>query len=205
MNDVRPWLERAANWRMASLLFSEPHADRAPELTGLGVLVSDALRAEAAALAADTPLRADDYFRVLGPGGCPATESAYDRAAIANRGPLIADVAAFYEAFAYPPRLTSDLAPDHVAVELDFLGFLALKIAFALDQNRPEDRVVGQAAYREFLEAHPGFWIEQLLARLESAGHEPFVRAARWVRALVERERASLVATEIPCVARSSR
>ena len=199
MNDVNAWLERAANWRMASLLFSEPHADRAAELTELAALVSEPARAVAAGLAADTALRFDDYYSAIGPGGCAATESAYDRAAIANRGPLIADVAAFYEAFAYPPRLTSDLAPDHVAVELDFLGFLALKVAFALDQNRQEESVVARAAYREFLDAHPGFWIDQLLARLESEGHPPFARAARWVGAMVERERAGLVEPEVPC------
>jgi TorA maturation chaperone TorD len=199
MNDVNAWLERAANWRMASLLFSEPHADRAAELTELAALVSEPARAGAAALAADTALRGDDYYPVLGPGGCPATESAYDRAAIANRGPLIADVAAFYEAFVYPPRFTCGLAPDHVAVELDFLGFLALKVAFALDQNRQEESVVGRAAYREFLDAHPGFWIDQLVARLESTGHAPFAGAARWVSAILERERAGLGATEVPC------
>lgn len=199
MNDVSAWLERAANWRMASLLFSEPHVDRAAELAELATLVSEPARAEAAGLAADTALRFDDYYAAIGPGGCAATESAYDRAAIANRGPLIADVAAFYEAFAYPPRLTSDLAPDHVSVELDFLGFLALKVAFALDQNRQDESIVGRAAYREFLDAHPGFWIDQLHARLESAGHEPLAHAARWVSGVVERDRASLLETEVPC------
>ena len=199
MTDVSAWLERAANWRMASLLFSEPQPELAAQLTGLVALVSEPVRAEAAGLAADTALRFDDYYAAIGPGGCAATESAYDRAAIANRGPLIADVAAFYEAFAYPPRHTSELAPDHVAVELDFLGFLALKVAFALDQNQQEQSIVGRAAYREFLEAHPGFWIDQLRARLESAGHEPFAQATRWVSGVVERDRASLLETEVPC------
>ena len=189
MNDVNAWLERAATWRMASLLFSEPCADRAAELTELAALVPDTARAEASELAGDTPIRSDGYYPALGPGGCAATESAYDRAAIANRGPLIADVAAFYEAFAYPPRLTSGLAPDHVAVELDFLGFLALKVAYALDQHREEEGVVARAAYREFLDEHPAFWIDQLAERLESSGHEPFARAGRWVSAAVQRER----------------
>ena len=189
MNDVSAWLERAANWRMASLLFSEPRADRTAELTELAALVPAAARAKASELAADTPIRSDGYYPALGPGGCAATESAYDRAAIANRGPLIADVAAFYEAFAYPPRLTSGLAPDHMAVELDFLGFLALKVAFASDQHRDEEGIVARAAYREFLEEHPAFWIDQLAERFESAGHDPYARAARWVSAVVQDER----------------
>jgi TorA maturation chaperone TorD len=190
MSDLNIWFERAATWRMASLLFQEPRDDRAADLAALASLVPEPVRAGAAALAADTPSRSDDYYRVLGPGGCAVTESAYDRAAIANRGPLIADVAAFYEAFAYPPRLTSGLSPDHLAVELDFLGFLALKIAYARHEGREEESTIAGAAYREFLEEHPGFWIDELIARLTSTGFEPFVSAARWVSAAIERERA---------------
>jgi TorA maturation chaperone TorD len=187
--DVNAWLERAASWRLASLLFQEPRENRAAELSALAALVSEPVRAGAEALVAETALRAEDYQRVLGPGGCAAAESSYDRAAIANRGPLIADVSAFYEAFAYPPRHTSDLVPDHIVVELDFLGFLALKIAFAMHEGRAEECAVARTAYDEFLERHTGFWIDALLAGLTAGGHAPFASAARWVTALLERER----------------
>lgn len=196
MNEVEGWLQRSAGWRVASLLFQEPDTARAAELNALAVVVPEPVRAGAQQLAEETALRADDYFRVLGPGGCPASESGYDRAAMANRGALIADVAAFYEAFAYPPRLTSDLAPDHIAVELDFLGFLALKIAFAVHDGGAEQSEVARAAYVEFLEQHPAFWIGELRARLEAGGHASFASAAAWVSALVECERPSSLALE---------
>jgi TorA maturation chaperone TorD len=189
MSEIKAWLARAAGWRFASLLFQEPHQNRPAELTALAALMSDSDRAGAEALVAATALRAEDYHRVLGPGGCPASESAYDRAAIANRGPLVADVSAFYEAFAYPPRLTSDLVPDHVVVELDFLGFLAMKIAFATHEGRAEESAVARAAYQEFLARHVGFWIDDLLARLTAGNREPFVSAARWITTLLNRER----------------
>jgi TorA maturation chaperone TorD len=185
MSDVNVWLARAAGWRAASLLFQEPHESREAELTALASLVPEPARAEAHALAAETPMRAGEYYRVLGPGGCAAAESSYDRAAVANRGPLIADVAAFYEAFAYPPRLTTDLTPDHIVVELDFLGFLALKIAFALHEGRAEDAAVAQGAYEKFLEHHPKYWIDDLLARLTATGDVAFTHAARWVSSVI--------------------
>jgi TorA maturation chaperone TorD len=186
MTDVTSWLGRAASWRFASLLFQGPRDERGQELRALASLVPDALRTRALALATDSAARADSYYEVLGPGGCPAAESAYDRAAVANRGPLIADVAAFYRAFAYPPRLTSELPPDHIAVELDFLGFLALKAAFACHDGRTEQLDVASDAYRQFLDEHPRFWIRDLCDRLTAGGHNAYAAAAEWVAALLD-------------------
>jgi TorA maturation chaperone TorD len=181
MNDVNLWLERAACWRFGSLLFQEPAAARTAELQALVPVLPAARRVDAAALAGEQGVRSERYYSVLGPGGCPAAESAYDRAAMANRGPLIAEVSAFYDAFAYPPRLTTDLVPDHVAVELDFLGFLALKIAFALHEGRGEDREIAETAFFEFQKNHPGYWMDALRDRLSADGDDTFARAAGWV------------------------
>ena len=181
MNDVNLWLERAACWRFGSLLFQEPAAPRTAELQALVPSLPAVHRAEAAALAGEQGVRSERYYSVLGPCGCPAAESSYDRAAMANRGPLIAEVSAFYEAFAYPPRLTADLVPDHVAIELDFLGFLALKIAFALHEAQDDDRDIAGKAFFEFLKNHPGYWMDALRDRLHAAGADTFARAATWV------------------------
>ena len=181
MTDINDWLTRAVNWRFAATLFQEPALARANELQTLVALFPPAQMASAAPLVAESNVRNDGYFSVLGPGGCAATESAYDLAAMANRGPLIAEVSAFYEAFAYPPRLTSDLAPDHIVVELDFLGFLALKVAYALFEGRDEEREIAERAYLDFRDRHPRFWLEGLRDRLQEAEAEPFARAATWV------------------------
>jgi TorA maturation chaperone TorD len=186
MNDVTVWLERAADWRFASLLFQEPHAVTGPGLAALVPLLPADHRADTAALAAEQDDRSEHYYAVLGPGGCPASESAYDHAAMANRGPLIAEVSAFYEAFAYPPRLTSDLAPDHVAVELDFLAFLAMKVAFAWYAGRDDDRKVAEAAFFDFLDRHPRFWLIALRDRLQGSGNAEFAHAAGWVCTLLD-------------------
>jgi hypothetical protein len=192
MSTVNDWLTRAVSWRFASKLFQEPTATRADELGSLMPVLPPAQRASAATLAAEATVRNDLYFSVLGPGGCAATESSYDLAAMANRGPLIAEVSSFYEAFAYPPRLTSDLAPDHVVVELDFLGFLALKVAYATLEGRTAEGEIAEAAYFEFRDRHPRFWLAGLKDRLQETGAAAYVHAAEWVcDSLAADERAS--------------
>jgi TorA maturation chaperone TorD len=181
MSDVNAWLSRAVAWRFGSLLFQEPHPARLDELRALVALLPPALQAAAEPLAAETNTRNDRYFAVMGPGGCAATESAYDLAAMANRGPLVAEVSAFYGAFEYPARLTSDLAPDHIVIELDFLGFLALKIAYALHDGRVADRDVAQAAYADFRDRHLRFWLEALRDRLHETEGASFAGAADWL------------------------
>ena len=141
---------------------------------------------DAVALASAEEERRERYFAVLGPGGCPATESAYDLAAMANRGPLIAEVSAFYEAFSYPARLTSDVVPDHVVVELDFMGYLAFKIAYALHENRADDRAVAEAAYTDFRDRHVRFWLQAFCERLQETAASPFAAAAEWTCRVVD-------------------
>jgi TorA maturation chaperone TorD len=186
MTDMTLWLERAAGWRFASLLFQEPHAVAAADLDALVPLLRAGHREATAALAAGQSERGEQYYAVLGPGGCPASESAYDHAAMANRGPLISEVSAFYEAFAYPPRLTSDLAPDHVAVELDFLAFLAMKIAFARHEQSEEKTEITEAAFADFLDRHPRFWLKTLRDRLDAGGSPAFAHAAAWACKLLD-------------------
>jgi TorA maturation chaperone TorD len=181
MSDVNAWLCRAVSWRFGSLLFREPYGERSWELRALIPLVPPVLQAAAERLAAEANARGDGYFAVMGPGGCAATESAYDLAAMANRGPLIAEVSAFYEAFEYPARLTSDLAPDHIVIELDFLGFLALKVAYALHDGRVDDREISEAADADFRDRHLRFWLEALRDRLHEIEGSSFADAANWV------------------------
>jgi len=181
MDNIHDWLTRAVNWRFGSKLFQEPAATRTEELRSLVFLLPPAQNATATALVEETEARDELYFAVLGPGGLAAAESSYDPAAMANRGPLIAEVSAFYEAFAYPPRETSDLASDHVAVELDFLGFLALKVAYAIFDGRASEREIAEQAYLDFRDRHVCFWLEGLRDRLHRAEVMPFARAADWV------------------------
>ena len=157
---AREWLASAATWRCFSLCFRLPTEESRAGLIALGPELTEELRELVSALA-EVPLDAweEEYHRVLGPGCIPACESSYDDNALAGRGPLLADVRGFYEAFAYqPPELPAEL-PDHLAVQLDFLSFLAVKCAFALHEGREAEARIAQEAYEKFAAQHLRNWL----------------------------------------------
>lgn len=187
MNDVRGWLQAAVVWRFLSLVLRTPDEETAAEARGLTRELPEGLRGRAAAML-DLPLNdwEDEYHSVLGPGGCPATESAFDRSTIASRGPLLAEIAAFYEAFAYAGDRAVHEVPDHIAVELGFLAYLAVKVAFALQEGREEETRVTLDAYERFLRTHPAFWVEPFADRLSASGSAFYAGAADLLRETIE-------------------
>jgi TorA maturation chaperone TorD len=184
MTIVSDWLATAAAWRFASLLFQPPTQEALIEMRALVAELSESGREEARQLAA-VPFEAweGEFHRVLGPAGCPASESAYDDNALAGRGPLLARVAAFYEAFAYRPDGDPREVPDHVSVELGFLGYLALKIAFAEHAGESEAREVAHDAYARFLDEHPAHWFGRFIERLVTGDSKWYALAAGWLAA----------------------
>jgi TorA maturation chaperone TorD len=128
-----------------------------------------------------------EFFSVLGPSGCPACESSYERAAMASRGPLLADIAAYYQAFAYRPEGLREV-PDHVAVELDFLSFMAVKIAFANFEARNDEAAVARDAYEAFHRRHLDVWAPALCDALVETGSPQYQSVARFLQTLIVRK-----------------
>jgi TorA maturation chaperone TorD len=176
-DESRRWLETAARWRVLSLLFQLPTRESRRELNRL----VEGLPGELAAAAREWtrfPLKdaEAEYHRVFGSGGIPATESAYDPNALAGRGPLLADIAGFHEAFAYRPERPPAPVPDHIAAEADFLSYLALKVAFALDAENDEEGQIAVRAFERFLSDHLRAWLPAFQERAERAGLPWLVR-----------------------------
>lgn len=187
---LRLWLARAVCWRFAGTLFRPPTPDGLAELRVLLPMLPDEARdAAPGLLAADLDAWEHEFHRVLGPGGLPACESSFDRAALAGRGPLLAAIGGFYQAFAYEPHACEREVPDHIAVELDFLAYLAFKGAFAADAQMKEELEVTTEAYDAFLRDHLGFWIEPFLESLLATDSELYSGVAGWMQATVDRLR----------------
>ncbi len=174
----RRWLRTAAQWRVLSLLFQMPTRESRRELNRLAREVPEDLGTLAKEWT-EIPLRiaAAEFHRVFGPGGIPAVESSYDANALAGRGPLLADIAGFHEAFAYHPEKPPAEVPDHIAVELDFLSYLAFKIAFALHGGKQEEERITAQAYERFRGEHLLGWMPAFRERTERAALPLFVRA----------------------------
>jgi TorA maturation chaperone TorD len=183
--DSKAWLEAASQWRLLSLLFQLPTRQSRQELRRLAHTAPSKL-ANLAKAWADLPLTlaAAAYQRTLGPGGVPAVESSYDPNALAGRGPLLADIAAFHKAFSYSPERPPAEVPDHIAAELDFLSYMAVKVAFAIESGEIEHSKISDQAYSNFLKEHLNTWVGAFRERLELSASDFFIRAADCIPAM---------------------
>jgi len=190
--EAKRWLATASRWRLLSLLFQLPTREARRELKRLAGSVPRDLASLAKAWTA-VPMKdaAAEFHRVLGPGGIPAVESSYDPNALAGRGPLLADIAGFHEAFAYRPEKPPAEVPDHIAVELDFLSYLAFKTAFALHAGSWEESQITAKAYEHFLAEHLCTWVPTFHERLERAACPFYARAALSAGQMAKTEAAS--------------
>lgn len=115
----------------------------------------------------------DEYNRLfVTKSECPASEGSYH---LAERGPILGDVCAFYEAFQI--RIKPESGPhDSMKMELGFMYYLALKKVHALERGLTEAHAVTEDAEKKFLNAHLGRWTERFVARLNEATSHTFYR-----------------------------
>lgn len=120
----------------------------------------------------------------------PPYESRYLPAGPFGQPQSLADVGGFYAAFGF--EVTGDL-PDHLGAELEFLGALCLKEAYAHEQGWAEPADICQQARGRFLAEHLNRWLPVFVARLHEKARLPFYPAlADVAAALVALEGAEL-------------
>jgi TorA maturation chaperone TorD len=121
--------------------------------------VSEAARRLVAALDGAFPdldrLRARLFGPTLRGRVCPY-ETEYGGAHLFQQAQSLADVAGYYLAFGLTPPADGGERADHAALEFEFLGFLSLKEAYALERRDAEMVQVSRAALRRFLRDHLG-------------------------------------------------
>lgn len=155
-------LRVAAAWRLAGLLLRRPTPAVREEIAALSCGVGESPLA--AALAAAAHATEGEYHGWLGAGG-PVSPREVSYRPLEDPGKLLAEIAAFHEAFAY--RANAEEPADHVAVAVDFLGFLTMKEAFAVALGRSEDAGVTSAAAERFRERHLVPMARGMLRRFE--------------------------------------
>lgn len=176
--EVRDAVARAARIRLLGMLFERPTAERRREIMALaGETGNDPPRDLTERL-----LGMDEatYVALLGPGGpVSPREVAYRR--LEDPGRIMADVAAFYDAFGYHPRAEDPV--DHVAVETGFLSFLCLKEAYARLSGKDAEGVA--EARDRFVSDHLSPLASGLAARLETVAAPDLLHLARTLCDLV--------------------
>ena len=172
---VRTLLRQAAEWRLIGMLFECPVGTWRDEVAALARDIDDAGIAAAAAHALDEATEGL-YHSTFGPGGpAPPREVSYLEAV--QLGYLLAELTAFYEAFAYRP-VTKE-SPDHVSVEAGFVGYLLLKQAYAVTRGDEDHATVTAEAEATFRREHLASFAEPLAATLQASGRAYLAEAGR--------------------------
>lgn len=163
---VQLLLGEAAAWRLLGLLFERPREGWWQEVEMLRRDVADPA-IKAAADAAHVMAKEGLYLALLGPGGTVSPREVAHRG-MEDPGRILADISAFYEAFAFQPE--TEEAPDHLSVEAGFLGYLCLKEAYARARGNDQEAEVAAQAAQRFRDEHLASFAWPVALRLEEAG-----------------------------------
>ena len=142
-----------------------------------------------------------EYTRLFGPGRKPPVppyETLYTAsyAPTARHSQELADIQGFYHAFGLAVAENSADRPDHIALELEFLGVLCKKEAHAIVEEMDEAAGIALDARRAFLADHVGCWAIGFADRLEEHATLPlYQQLAVILRELIRAEMESLEIT----------
>jgi DMSO reductase family type II enzyme chaperone len=187
-------------------------AGQSPAPLGIGELPPSQLDLTTLLVELERPLEElrADYDRVFGlvqSRECPPYETEYHASTEPFfRTQQLADVAGFYRAFGLQTARAAPERPDHIAAELEFMAFLALKERLALesagDSPDPADQAaVCAAAQRSFCGDHLAWWVPSFAMGLRrKAGQGLFAAVGKVLAAFVaaERVRFGLTAPRLP-------
>lgn len=162
--EVAGLLSEAARWRLLGLLFEYPRDRWRDELEALQSDLQDETARSLAAAALEFSSEGL-HSALFGPAGTvPAREVAYLGGV--QFGYLMAELAAFYDAFGFEP--SADEAYDHISVEAGFVGYLKLKQAYAAVSGKAEHAAIAAQAAATFVKEHIAMFAEPMLPRLEN-------------------------------------
>lgn len=106
------------------------------------------------------------YRRAFGATGSLCYETEYGLPHEFRQSQELADINGFYRAFGFTNGGRVRERPDHLAVELEFMGILALKEAYTTQDGLVEHFEVCLEAQRKFLGDHLGRWIDKFAQSL---------------------------------------
>lgn len=181
-------LIESAEWRALGLLFESPTDAWRTSIEGL----APSIRKRGLRAAVDLAMQeasVPDYYSLAGPGGpVPLREASYRHTL--ELGYLLAEVEAFYKAFAFTPE--SDDPVDHLAVEAAFISYLRMKEAYAVLSGAGDEAEITREAAEDFIRQHLVYFAEPLHQHVKTCGIEYLARATEMLRERVGAPPASL-------------
>ena len=109
------------------------------------------------------------------------------------RGPETARVREYYEYVGFHVDESTPMEPDHVSIELEFLGHLAAEETAAWDAQNVTTAIDALRYQNDFLRRHLGQWIYDFLKLIENNAEHVFYRElALLTAAMLEDQQESL-------------
>ncbi len=139
-------LDPASEHDLVSLITAVPHAEQIPMET---------LTSQYRAL-----------FGHTARGPVPPYETEYGSEALFQQPQELGDLMGFYHAFGLTLKHGKHERPDHISCECEFLMFLALKEAYALEHNDGEMLAETRKAQKLFLRDHLGRFLPTFATKL---------------------------------------
>jgi DMSO reductase family type II enzyme chaperone len=114
------------------------------------------------------------FFGHTAQGGISPYETEYGNEALFQQPQELGDLMGFYRAFGLDMRAGIHERPDHVSCEFEFLMFLALKEAYALEHNDRDMRQETCKAEMLFMRDHVGRFLPAFVGQLQRADRSGF-------------------------------
>lgn len=111
---------------------------------------------------------------------CPPYETQYGSPHVFAQSGELADIAGFYRAFGLASPATERV--DHLAVELEFLSFLAFKEAWAANNGEAGRAAELREIQAKFLSDHPARWVPAFAARFAVRDAKLATDLGAWIR-----------------------
>jgi DMSO reductase family type II enzyme chaperone len=99
-------------------------------------------------------------------GPVPPYETEYGNEALFQQPQELGDIMGFYHAFGLTMKSGTHERPDHISCQLEFSMFLALKEAYALEQDDREMLAEVRKAEKSFLKDHLGRFVPTFATKL---------------------------------------
>jgi len=197
-------LARSRLYRLLALAFRYPDAARVGALGQLagavpvealgesGRALRPALAELASAAGATTPeALQDQYVAAFGHvtlPDCPLYESACGAGDPFQQPQALANISGFYRAFGLEMAKDAAERADHLAVELEFMHYLAYREAYALEHHGREQARLIRGAQRRFLQDHLGRWGPVVARAVAARADGALAAAARLLERFLDAE-----------------
>ncbi|MBI3098577.1 MAG: molecular chaperone TorD family protein [Planctomycetes bacterium] len=109
----------------------------------------------------------------------PPYETQYGAAHVFAQSNELADIAGFYRAFGLAAPATERI--DHIAVEFEFMSFLAFKEAYALYCEEADRAAQVRGIQVKFMTDHVGRWVPAFAAKFEGRDASLAREVREWV------------------------